>query len=58
VRPTRSRFEPFIGVLFTALEAAQVVIDDTLLEKLVPSIPDQTLFATRRDFPVIEAENV
>ncbi len=58
VRPTRSRFEPFIGVLFTALEAAQVVIDDTLLEKLVPSIPDQTLFATRRDFPVIQAENV
>jgi N-acetylglucosamine kinase-like BadF-type ATPase len=58
VRPARSRFEPIIGVLFTALEAAQIAINDTVLEKLVPTIPDPTLFVTRRDFPVIEAKNV
>jgi hypothetical protein len=58
VRPTRSRFEPIIGVLFTALEAAQVAIDAEVLERLVPTIPDPTLFVTRRDFPIIEAENV
>jgi N-acetylglucosamine kinase-like BadF-type ATPase len=57
VLPTRSRFEPIIGVLFTALEAAQVVIDDALLERLVPTIPDPTLFVTRRDFPVTQAES-
>ena len=57
VQPTRSRFEPIIGVLFTALEATQIVIDDTVLERLVPTIPDATLFVTRRDFPAIEARN-
>ncbi len=46
VRPTRYPFEPIVGVLFTALEAAQVAIDDTLLGKLIPTIPAPTLFAT------------
>ena len=46
VRPTRYRFEPIIGVLFTALEAAEVAIDDALLGKLIPTIPAPTLFAT------------
>ena len=58
VRPTRSRFEPIIGVLFTALQAAQVIIDDALLERLLPTIPDPTLFATRRDFPSIGVTNM
>src|SRR5205085_4563152 len=35
VRPTRCRFEPIIGVLFAALEAAQVPVDEAVLEKLV-----------------------
>ncbi len=46
VRPTRYPFEPIVGVLFTALEAAEVAIDDTLLGKLIPTIPAPTLFAT------------
>lgn len=46
VRPTRYPFEPIIGVLFTALEAAEVAIDEALLEKLIPTIPAPTLFAT------------
>jgi N-acetylglucosamine kinase-like BadF-type ATPase len=58
VKPVRSRFEPIIGVLFTALEAAQVAIDDKVLERLVPTIPDPALFVTRHDFPAFEAGNV
>ncbi len=50
VRPTRCRFEPIIGVLFTALEAVDIIIDDALLEKLVPTIPAPTLFSTILDF--------
>lgn len=46
VRPTRCRFEPIIGVLFTALEAAQVPVDNAVLEKLVPTIPGDGLFST------------
>lgn len=46
VRPTRYRFEPIIGVLRSALEAAQVTIDDNVLAHLIPSIPAPTLFAT------------
>lgn len=50
VRPTRCRFEPIIGVLFSALEAARVAIDDALLEKLVPTIPGPALFKTSFDY--------
>ena len=46
VRPMLSRFEPIIGVLFSALEAAGVVIDDDLLAKLIPTIPPAALFDT------------
>ena len=49
VRPTRCRFEPIVGVLFTVLEAAEVAVDDALLEKLVPTIPGPTLFTTVLD---------
>jgi len=49
VRPTRCRFEPIIGVLFTALEAAGGSVNDTLLEKLIPTIPSSTLFTTTID---------
>jgi N-acetylglucosamine kinase-like BadF-type ATPase len=46
VRPTRGRFEPVIGALFTALEMADVTIDDALLARLVATIPPSELFAT------------
>jgi len=46
VQPTRCRFEPIIGVLFTALEAAGSAVNDAILEKLIPTIPDTTLFST------------
>ncbi len=49
VQPTLCRFEPIIGVLFAALEAAKVAVDDALLEKLVPTIPGPTLFSTISD---------
>lgn len=50
VRPTRCRFEPIIGVLFTALEAAGGSVNDALLEKLIPTIPASTLFSTTIDY--------
>ncbi len=50
VRPTRCRFEPIIGVLFTALEAAKVAVDDALLERMIPTIPGQELFMTAFDY--------
>ncbi len=50
VRPTRSRFEPIIGVLFSALEAAGMTIDEALLERLVPTLPSSELFATALDY--------
>jgi N-acetylglucosamine kinase-like BadF-type ATPase len=49
VRPIRCRFEPIIGVLFTALEAAGMTIDEELLKRLVPSLPSSELFATALD---------
>ncbi len=50
VCPTRFRFEPIIGVLFTALEATGVTVDAALLENLVPTIPAPTLFSTALDY--------
>ena len=49
VRPTRCRFEPVIGVLFTALEAADSSVNDALLEKMIPTIPPPTLYSTTVD---------
>jgi N-acetylglucosamine kinase-like BadF-type ATPase len=50
VRPARCRYEPIIGVLFTALEAASVAVDDTLLQRLVPTIPGHAFFKTTFDY--------
>ena len=50
VRPKRSRFEPIIGVLFSALEDANVTIDEELLERLVPTLPSSELFETELDY--------
>lgn len=50
VRPARCRFEPIIGVLFSALEAARVAVDDALLERLMPTIPGPALFKTALDY--------
>jgi N-acetylglucosamine kinase-like BadF-type ATPase len=47
IQPVRSRFEPVVGLLFTALEMAKVTIDEALLERLVPTLPDAALFETR-----------
>ena len=52
VRPTRCRFEPVIGVLFTALEAAGGAVDGALLDKLIPTIPAPTLFSTAIDYSI------
>lgn len=49
VRPTRCRYEPVIGVLFTALEAAGGAVNGALLDKLIPTIPAPTLFSTTID---------
>jgi N-acetylglucosamine kinase-like BadF-type ATPase len=46
VRPVPSRFEPAVGALFLALEAAGVLVDTPLLERLVPTLPPASLFAT------------
>jgi len=46
VQPTRYRFEPIIGVLFTALEMAEVAISDAVLGNIIPTIPAPTLFMT------------
>ncbi len=46
VRPVDSRFEPAVGALFLALEAAGETIDEPLLARLVPTLPPSSLFAT------------
>lgn len=46
VRATRCRFEPIVGVLFSALEAAGVAIDAALLARMIPTMPSSELFAT------------
>ncbi|QBD78812.1 hypothetical protein EPA93_23630 [Ktedonosporobacter rubrisoli] len=46
VRPERSRFEPAIGVLLAALQASDVAINDEVIEKLIATLPDTSLFAT------------
>jgi hypothetical protein len=38
-------------VLFSALEAAGVAVDDALLERLILTIPDPTFFKTAYDYP-------
>ncbi|HEU5198033.1 MAG TPA: BadF/BadG/BcrA/BcrD ATPase family protein [Ktedonobacterales bacterium] len=44
--PMRCRFEPIVGVLFSALEAAGVVINEPLIAKLLATLPSAALFST------------
>lgn len=46
VRPVMSRFEPAVGSLFLALEAAGVVVDEALIARILPTLPPPDLFAT------------
>lgn len=46
VHPIYSRFEPVVGALFLALEAAGQAIDEALLSQLVPTLPPASLFQT------------
>lgn len=46
VCPVYSRFEPAVGALFLALEAAGTAVDEPLLRRLAPTLPAASLFAT------------
>ncbi len=46
VRPLRCRFEPVIGVLCAALEAADTSVDGAVLANLIPTIPPPSFFST------------
>ena len=46
VYPVASRFEPAVGAVFLALEAAGVPVDAPLLARLIPTLPPDALFAT------------
>jgi hypothetical protein len=46
VRSVASRFELAVGALFLALEAVGVPVDAPVLERLVPTLPPASLFAT------------
>jgi N-acetylglucosamine kinase-like BadF-type ATPase len=46
VQPVDSRFEPAVGALFMALERAGVRVDEALVERLLPTLPPSTLYAT------------
>lgn len=48
-QPVESRFEPAIGAVLLALEAAGVTVDETILSNVRQSIPPAALFATTRD---------
>jgi N-acetylglucosamine kinase-like BadF-type ATPase len=55
VRPTRCRFEPVVGVLFAALEAAGVTVDDSLVARLTPTLPAASFFRTDPEEAVVAA---
>jgi N-acetylglucosamine kinase-like BadF-type ATPase len=46
VHAVRSRFEPVIGVVFAALEAAGVPVDEARLANLLPTTPPASFFTT------------
>jgi N-acetylglucosamine kinase-like BadF-type ATPase len=46
VRPMRCRYEPIVGVLFSALEAAGVSIDEAVAAHLLSTIPPAGFFVT------------
>jgi N-acetylglucosamine kinase-like BadF-type ATPase len=41
-----TRFEPVVGALLLAFEAAGITIDESLLERLAPTLPHAAFFAT------------
>jgi N-acetylglucosamine kinase-like BadF-type ATPase len=45
-RPVYSPFEPAVGALFLALEAAGVEVNDEVLARVTATLPDTTLFET------------
>jgi N-acetylglucosamine kinase-like BadF-type ATPase len=45
-RPVYSTFEPAVGALMLAYEAAGILVDEPLLARLAASMPDSSLFAT------------
>jgi len=49
VEPIHSPFEPVIGAVFLALEAAGTAIDDNLRHRLRPTIPAADFFKTAKD---------
>jgi N-acetylglucosamine kinase-like BadF-type ATPase len=46
VQPVLSRFEPIVGALFMALEAAGVAIDEGVLGRIKETLPPSPVFAT------------
>jgi hypothetical protein len=46
VRVVDTRFEPVVGALLLAFEAAGIAIDESLLERLAPTLPPAAFFAT------------
>ena len=46
IQVVNSRFEPAIGALLLAFEAAGIVVDDYLLATLIPTLPPPALFET------------
>ncbi len=55
VRPMRSRFEPIIGVVFAALEAAGVVVDEGLVARLLPTLPAASFYTGSPDEALVKA---
>jgi len=45
-RPLYSIFEPVVGALFLAFEAAGIAVDQPLLARLTDTLPEASLFAT------------
>lgn len=50
-RPRRAEFEPVVGTLFAALELAGVPLDESLLARVVASIPHRSIFETAAHHP-------
>jgi hypothetical protein len=46
VRPVARRFEPAVGAIFLALEAAGLPVHEPLLARLMSTLPPDTLLAT------------
>lgn len=45
-RPIRSRFEPAIGAVLLALEAANVTVNEAVIQQITATMPPPALFAT------------